>query len=526
MQTAPSWLKDWIVAAQMRDLVSGVSRPALVELMPIDLGHPNVDVVTVFSDPDDVSESLLRWSQRALNSVPTSGSASMPIELAASLDSGALRPILGEIERRANDLLPAFLKDVGSIEITVTPGPDGWLGQIAAITRDARLHDNPERVAIALERIEQIVQGKDTVDFHLDAVFRERALDAVIPFWRLGNGQRRWIVACLEHAARDVIRISSGTVRPDPHAPSASLIAIDEPTQNLHPRAQGDVLTWIDQQTLNGANAMFSSHSPALLRSLRSRSDVSLIGVHRDLQGTTHVLPIRDSVLQKLEQFATALGISTPDVLLLARAILLVEGVDDLAVVRGIYGEQLEKRSVLIHHVGGSDHRTLLELVQGDVFRRIGIPIFVMLDKTNDPKVQGAWDVRQSESPEMRALQQLRRLLAKREGAGVSTIPFEPDDIVCGIAADTIERAFPQRKGRKPFQSWPQELADWRAWRQRTKRPSKEWFRERFQLIGNEDAFDLLRASVSQPGAKPSRWLKSSMTTLFEHLDRPSRENP
>jgi len=569
------------------------SAPWLVELAELPgarLLHKPMPV-TVYADPDDVTEPLTRHlPELALDVWSPLRAEGEPFEAALSaLDhdaleparrAGLLKPVLDEVERRLNRLLPEFVSAAGPVRLTIIEGPDDVSGE--ALSALQRLRDDclgtgtdtdgQEGVVAALDHVLAILRTRtDTIDAHLDVVVDDPFTRAPVPFSHLGRGTRRWIVAALQEACRGLeleVTCPAGTEPPTvaelrEHVESGTLplrnatsggpavFLVDEPSESLQPRAVPDVLDWLEEQAGADGVVVLSSHSPLVMRgsaqrwrASTGRPGVVVAGVSRD-GGTTTVTPIEGDLIGRLESLGDRLGISVDELLLIARGLLLVEGADDVKIIRRLYGRMLQRELVLVHAIGGSDIGALKSMLGSDVLRRLHIPVRVLLDKTSDPDddVNGEWQIiRDGETPEQGAVGALASWCDEQGLDHVQAIPFAPDDIICGIGERPIRHVFAARLRTDPFLSWPEEYARFSADKEKFRKAAeaealrkgrgsatwglkqlafKDWFVTRVGMTGEgNNAFaktvDRL-LEVLEP-KDSSGWLEASMARVFASL--------
>ena len=173
--------------------------------------------------------------------------------------------------------------------------------------------------------------------------------------------------------------------------PVTSLTVIDEPEAGLHPSAASRVGTALRQRAISERGAVVvTTHSPQILGS-------SLDGaaeVYRSLNGSAQVRK-----LPPLSELRTdALGVSTADVLLLYRVVLIVEGQHDEVVLRALVGSELDQLGVLLLPIRGAKGAQSLADT-AILVRTLSIPIVALFDNDRSGQLSEFWGKLQALEP-------------------------------------------------------------------------------------------------------------------------------
>lgn len=514
---------------------------------------PVVVPKTVYVDADDITQHLTR-RVRDVTAACLGRLARVDEEVAEALAAfdagriapldglGLLRPILARLETDANALAPRFLKEHGVIRISVDRGPDDALGRVRELLASARQAletggIDGESHALIDEALRLIGEHGDTFDLHLDSLLIESSSpSADRPYSRLGQGTRRWVAASLAEAADrleafvladgrfaspDAARAAVIELDPDAATPpkpvpidpsGAGLRLLDEPGESLHPTAQRDVLAWLEDRVAEGDLVVFSAHQPAMIHSSTHPDQVMVIGIQRR-QGRTVPVYMPGSLLEDLESNTSELGITRTELLLQARGLLLVEGADDAAVLQRLYGEELARRSIVMHSIGGSHRRAVVDLLESPLFRLLDVPVWVMFDRSAP---SGG-----TKSSELRAIQEILDHCEGDDFPAVRSIPFEPPDIVCGFRPGVVRSVFPTML----LDTWPRTVNTWARTQANASAQGptfKTWLKARVGLSSGSSFSQLviepLLAVANGGPADASEWLQSAMDHLFDDL--------
>lgn len=192
----------------------------------------------------------------------------------------------------------------------------------------------------------------DPTDWIEDGPGRWELLEAPttwVPVARLGSGLRRWAVLAARFSLTDI------------HSPA--VVLVDEPEAGLHPIAVRSVVSALDAsgdaryfELPNGvteqivSSVIATTHHPLVL----STRDARLVHVQRDANGHTELVPLDSSI--DSSQLVEALGWTMPDILLMTRTFVLVEGEHDKAVIEAVFREELAARRAVVVVMGGASN--------------------------------------------------------------------------------------------------------------------------------------------------------------------------
>lgn len=189
-------------------------------------------------------------------------------------------------------------------------------------------------------------------------------------------------------------------------------LLLDEPERGLHRTAEAHMARGIRGRTGLGRRAVVATHSPELLDS--GSAEVKYVRRRsRDRVGA--VVPMGD-----FEQLRADLGLNHSDLLRRTRGIALVEGVHDIAVLRGTMGPDLERLGVtLLATRGGHNLKTVVD--SRFLYEFTDAVLFPILDDLLIRPVNEVWEdavqmARTASSAE--AVKFLNTRLRKLEGKG------------------------------------------------------------------------------------------------------------
>lgn len=387
----------------------------------------------------------------------------------------AVLELVGEVEDLANSLAPAFLLHDGVIRIQVTP-PDRWGADGA-------------RCAVG---------------------FSEREND-FLEVGLLGAGTRRWVAACVTEAARRAREAGprGPTSQPSPGS-GERLYLVDEPELHLHPLAQEDVATWLVDKAAEGDTVIVATHSPALLSA--EIRDARLTAVLRNA-GESVLYDMTDDLLGWIEEEAVQLGVGRGTVLQLTRAVLVVEGQHDVAVVRRYFGHELDRHRIRVFALRGTGNTEAL--IDSDYLGGAGIPLRVLLDDVRPEALSGIVP-RQAMTPEEKKLQRLLQHLDHQRSVGhdVQPLPYDRPDIICALPPTTVRRAYPAAR----IGDWASIVDDWRRGGRGT--GFKGFAFRAMGVADDPDTFVMRVLAHAADGETPEPALQQAMDGLVKSLAR------
>lgn len=152
--------------------------------------------------------------------------------------------------------------------------------------------------------------------------------------------------------------------------PRLTIRVFDEPEAHLHPAGQRGIRDALRTLGNAGDDILLATHSPYLL----NVEDWSYLRVDAG-----QVRPLKAKDLQAGRAFARQIGLTTGELLVNTRAVLVVEGKHDKAFLEALYQDQLHDAGVVLLPIHGTDNsRALLD---SEFWRNYAsIPFAVMFD--------------------------------------------------------------------------------------------------------------------------------------------------
>jgi hypothetical protein len=203
-----------------------------------------------------------------------------------------------------------------------------------------------------------------------------------------------------------------------------------------------------------------ATHAPAFLGTPMANAEY--IRVRRE-DGVTRADVIEPRVLSAVESYAATLGLSSPDLLQLTRAALLVEGPQDRQVLEGFFGRETAVHFIRTLPLLGSDNA--LAILDAELLHQLDIPLFLMLDGTAREQIEALRRGRLTREDFGVAGKEMRKaaaLMVALRGSGltVTQVPLPLPDVVWALPEEAMKRVVPE------FTSWD---AVTRAFRQERK---------------------------------------------------------
>jgi hypothetical protein len=230
------------------------------------------------------------------------------------------------------------------------------------------------------------------------------------------------------------------------------MMIIDEPERHLHPNAQREVARWLVEEVSADTTIFIATHALPFLN-LRRR-DVRYSRVAR-VNGVTLSEPIDDDVLGQLHRQAEAAGLSSVELIQLARGFLVVEGKHDEEVLRLYFARDLaENRLEVLPLRGTNNAKALVDL---EFLDRQGIPIGVLFDNVSRAVASGREEAPKWMTKEERVCIDLRR--AKKRFFFAA---FEEPDIICAFPEDVVRSALSRHWPGTRFVGWESLKAEWK----------------------------------------------------------------
>lgn len=220
-----------------------------------------------------------------------------------------------------------------------------------------------------------------------------KLLSKVLPLEALSQAQRRWALAAiaiaeagLPHATQELAYRDSFDALNDlvlPLVDSPFVVALDEPDGALHATAQ--------RHAVDGL-ARFAKHRPATVwvsthsREFLNHPDVTPHHVSRDAEGALITNKLGPPQRARVDE----LGLAPADLLLLHRAVLVVEGTHDQAVLDALIGDELAELRVLVLPMRGG--RLLATVVDSYLLAHFSdTPVIAALDNLSAKKISAYW---------------------------------------------------------------------------------------------------------------------------------------
>jgi hypothetical protein len=292
---------------------------------------------------------------------------------------------------------------------------------------------------------------------------------------------------------------------------------IDEPLANLEPRVHRDVVTWMRERLADGETLVLSTHNGAALAASRPDDPVSVVGVHRE-DGSVRARPLGRRLNEELLKSGKRLGLSGPELLFTTRAMVLVEGPHDVALLRACCGRQLAERGVIFSVISGSSYAALSNALTSDLQRMVQLPVWLILDSTTDQKLkQVDRFVKRGQADET-----LEATIARLKTEGVSnvrSVPFEPLDILAGIKPSILRAVFP--KGSVPDDDAAFQQLQAASTGAEVKSIVLGWCKEGSTLLNPGDLVSRVTRHAKRAGISVgNHWLNSTVTQLLNELDQ------
>ena len=350
------------------------------------------------------------------------------------------------LERRANELLPDFLREHG--EIMVEPLPIGsW-------TLSSR-----KRIGIRL--------GQDGSAISLEFV---------------ASGVRRWLLAVVDWAYQEIL---ASTIAELAEATSegwgvheraeivgrlhecelvageqTGVLIVDEPELHLDPRTQLQVAEWLKDVSREGTSVVLASHSPAFLT--YQTYEATLTAVVRTADPTnasymsTSLLDMSKSLLDWCSTYGEEVGLTNADAILLSRGFIVVEGPHDSKALRKFFWSELDDARIQLLHLYGTQGEQAL--IDSEYLVGLGKPIGILLDNVKDID-----QIMREDKYLTHEEQALKRMVSGLKRRGVH--PFiggHPwPDVMCALPEEAVRQAFPKAN----FPGWEELEARFKATR-------------------------------------------------------------
>jgi len=130
------------------------------------------------------------------------------------------------------------------------------------------------------------------------------------------------------------------------------IILLDDPALNLHARAQGDLLRYINEKLKPHHQVIYTTHSPFMIdpENMLSVRTVEDVIVDEDIQGTKVGDKVFSTDRDTVFPLQAALGYDITQTLFVGKHTLLVEGPSDLIYIKWFSRELQKKRRIYLDH--------------------------------------------------------------------------------------------------------------------------------------------------------------------------------
>lgn len=389
----------------------------------------------------------------------------------------SLLTALGAIEAETNSRLPAFVIEQGQVRLEIRPVPE-WDAAPARC-----------RILFAVDPGEanpQPVERDGAVGVHGYLTARPVSHTILtLDVTKLGAGLRRWIAttvrlasdACAAGEVAALLREDvDDTVSWEPELietvelPSghSKILVVDEPEQHLHPHAQEIVAAWASEEARRHHAVVVATHSAAFLALPPERATICQV---QRIGHQTHIRPLPgvhgSDAVGRARQLGFELGLGRAALGQLTRAVVVVEGDWDRALLLHFFGDDLLAQRLLVVPLQGSDE--LLALADAAVIPSLGLPVFALLDEVRAESLQDLLELSQPLSKAERGLRDLAKALGER----LHIVRYEDPDVICALPEVAVRAAYPGAQ----FPGWDALLTTWRCLREAgvTEWPFKRW---------------------------------------------------
>jgi hypothetical protein len=353
------------------------------------------------------------------------------------------------LQQHANQLLPRFVADAGSLKLGIAH-PGEWHTRRATamftggLTGDVAVDDLPSGLRTwalaAISFAQAQLQGAawTGVDEVRDTFRCEPdGLDAI---YDSGSG---WTAK--HNAFR---RSDPASLTPQlPAAPNV-LYLLDEPEAHLHLTAQRDVVEAVASLAAASRGVLVATHSLGFLDTPPGRTQILTLHASAAKIRSSSWTGLRD-----LTVHAGTLGITPSALAQACRGVLVVEGRTDREIIDLYSGIDLDKERIVVVVLQGVDHA--LGIAELEFLHTLRIPIYVLFDHVRREAIENALDgkigARRFTKEEI-GLTTLHNALRDRR-LSVICLPFQHIDIVRAIPEAEITWAL-QQLGRAGFTGW------------------------------------------------------------------------
>lgn len=194
----------------------------------------------------------------------------------------------------------------------------------------------------------------------------------------LSTAQFRW--------ATLAIQLALSTVR---HDGLPVLFICDEPEQGLHKTAERRIPSALFQlSSSEGLNVLVATHSAHLI----SNPDTKPVHVREQQPGRVVASPLNASLRSafSIESSSARLGLTRGDMMLMMKAVIVVEGLHDKYVLEALIGDQLDQQLAKVIPMHGGIHAASLAEAEF-LFLASDAAMIVVLDNTSHDLSSSFW---------------------------------------------------------------------------------------------------------------------------------------
>ncbi len=338
--------------------------------------------------------------------VVNADTAGLHEDLRAALACVAVEALTAE----ANRLLPSFVAGRG--EIVLEPR-----------------HDPADNDAVGGDVVDVLLREHEGGECGIDI---------------LGRGVARWVAIAVRAAAR---RLRTGRSPGAGAAPFPGVLLIDEPEAHLHPGAVKSVAQWlVDRTREDGIGVVVATHEVEFL-DLPAES-AQLVYVSRAPGEYTRAETVGGDLLGALESHAGDLGLSRGQILLRSKGVLVVEGLQDVAVLRRYYDQRLRERRMLLLPLHGLHEA--LSLLELEFLARLDVPLVLLCDNAREELLRKG---RLPDIPTIEEQKVFLLLLSLRGASRLHVVSHGLADIVCALPEAAVAAAV-RAAGGRAFPGW------------------------------------------------------------------------
>jgi len=290
--------------------------------------------------------------------------------------------------------------------------------------------------------------------FRLDTGELQESFRALIPIEALSDdevdddefAQALWGFFCVSDDGFSKVKLDGWS--------DGGVLLIDEPEAALHPEAVISIGRWLEDQAVSFGSVFVATHSLKVFdRDFPSLSRLAL-SVERlnPLQGVAQHRP-RNHLIRKIDfgniassEWASKMGFTQGELMLLTKYMLLVEGPHDAILIEEFMGGTLGSMGVRVIPLHGLK-RAEKSLIDGELAAELGIPMGILVDNYLPGRKSG----------EEKAVQRLlREHLAM--GRSVDIFGLQKPDIL-----DYLPGQIVNKRCEREFEGWEAARNLWKA---------------------------------------------------------------